>query len=177
MKMREKFEGVVKDFQDELAAIRTGRASASLVEDLEVEAYETKMPLKELAAVSIPEARQILIAPWDQSVLEAVEKALLAAGLNPTPEGNVLRLNLPPLTGEDRERLMREVGEKAEAARVKVRHVRRELMDEVERLEREKQLSEDESFAKKKATDEEVKEVNQRIDQLVEEKKQQLSLR
>lgn len=174
--MGRKFEGIIKDFQDELATTRTGRASASLVEDLEVGAYGTKMPLKELAAIAIPEARQILISPWDKSVLEAVEKALRTVGFNPAVEGAVLRLNLPPLTGEDRERLMKEVGEKAEEARVKVRQERRGAVDEIERLEREKQLSEDEAFARKKVLDEEVKGVNRQIAELAEEKKRQLAL-
>jgi len=176
MQAREEFEQVIRSLQSDLVAIRTSRASASLVENLEIEAYETKMPLKELAAISIPEARQILIAPWDQSVLKAVENALRAAGFNPTPEGQTLRLNLPQLTGEDRERLMREVGEKAEEARGRIRGVRRGLIDEVERLEREKQLSEDESFAKKKVIDDDVKKFNQQVEELAEEKKRQLAL-
>lgn len=170
------FNRIIEGFKNELAAIRTGRASASLVEDLEVAAYGTKMPLKELAAIAIPEARQILISPWDKSVLEAVEKALRTVGFNPVAEGVVLRFNLPPLTGEDRERLMKEVGEKAEEARVKVRQERRGAVGEIERLEREKQLSEDEAFARKKALDEEVKEVNRQIAGLAEEKKKQLAL-
>jgi len=172
MQVGENFERIIEDFRGELAAIRTGRASASLVEDLEVAAYETKMPLKELAAIAVPEARQILITPWDKSVLEAVEAALRAAGLNPVVEGAALRINLPPLTGEDRERLVKEVGKKAEDARVRVRQVRRRMIDEIERLEREKQLSEDEAFARKKVVDEEVKEINKRIAELAEEKKQ-----
>ncbi len=176
MQVGEKFEGIIKDFHSDLAAIRTGRASAALVEDLEVEAYESQMPLKELAAIAVPETRQILITPWDKSVLRAIEKVLRVAGFNPVVGESALRLNLPPLTGEDRERLAREVGERAEGARMEVRRVRRDAISEVERLEREKQLSEDEAFAKKKAIDEEVREVNRRIEELVEEKKRQLAL-
>jgi len=171
-----RFEPIIEELKESLATIRTGRASASLVEDLEVEAYETKMKLKELAAIAVPEARQILVTPWDKTVLGVIEKTLQAAGFNPVVEGDFLRLNLPSLTGEDRERLMGEVGEKAEEAKIKVRGVRRKATEEIERLEKEKQLSEDEAFAQKKEIDEEVKEANRRIAELAEEKKRQLSL-
>lgn len=171
-----KFDQTIEEFKEVLATVRTGRASSALVEDLEVEAYGSRMLLKELAAIAVPEARQILITPWDKSIIEAVGKALQIAGFNPAAEGGALRVNLPPLTREDRERLIKEVGEKAEEARVKVRGIRRDEMTEVERLEREKQLSEDEAFAQEKRIDEEVKEANQKIVELAEEKKAQLKL-
>lgn len=171
-----RFDPIIEELKASLAAIRTGRASAALVEDLPITVYETRMKLKELAAIAAPEARQILITPWDKTILEAVVKALQIAGFNPVVEGDTLRLNLPPLTGEDRQRLMREVGEKAEEAKIKVRGVRREMMEGVERLEREKQLSEDEAFARKGQIDEEVKEANRQIEQLAQEKKKQLEL-
>lgn len=171
-----RFEPIIEELKESLATIRTGRASASLVEDLEVEAYETKMKLKELAAIAVPEARQILVTPWDKTVLGVIEKTLQAAGFNPVVEGDLLRLNLPSLTGEDRERLVGEVGEKVEEAKIKVRGVRRKATEEIERLGKEKQLSEDEAFAQKKEIDEEVKEANRRIAELAEEKKRQLSL-
>ena len=171
-----RYNQAVEEFKESLATLRTGRASSALVEDLEVEAYGSRMTLKELAAIAVPEARQILVTPWDKSIIEAVEKALRVVGFNPAMEGEVLRINLPPLTREDRERLMKEVGEKAEGARVKVRGIRRDAVSEVERLEREKQLSEDEAFSQKKAIDEEVKEINQEIADLAEEKKMQLEL-
>ena len=171
-----RFEPIIEELKESLATIRTGRASASLVEDLEVEVYETKMKWKELAAIAVPEARQILVTPWDKTVLGVIENTLQAAGFNPVVEGDLLRLNLPSLTGEDRERLMGEVGEKVEEAKIKVRGVRRKATEEIERLEKEKQLSEDAAFAQKKEIDEEVKEANRRITELAEEKKRQLSL-
>jgi len=171
-----RFEQIIEELRTTLAAIRTGQASTSLVENLEVKAYETTMKLKELAAITVPEARQIRITPWDKAVLEAIEKALREASFNPVVEDSTLRLVLSPLTGEDRERLMREVGERAEEAKIKLRGERREAIGEVERLEKEKQISEDEVFATKKEINEEVKEANRRITELAEEKKQQLSL-
>lgn len=171
-----RFEQIIKELKTTLAAIRTGQASTSLVENLEVKAYETTMKLKELAAITVPEVRKIRITPWDKAVLEVIEKALREAGFNPVVEDSTLRLAIPPLTGEDRERLIREVGEKAEEAKIKLRGERREVIGEVERLEKEKQLSEDEVFAAKKEIDEEVKEANRRITELAEEKKRQLAL-
>jgi ribosome recycling factor len=166
----------IEDLKKDLAKIRTGRASASLVEDLKVEAYETTMVLRELAAISVPEARQLLITPWDKSTLEAAEKALREAGFSPVVADDALRINLPPLTGEDRERLRREVGECAEAAKAKVRGIRREVVSEVGRMEEAKELSKDEVFARKKKIDEKVKEANRQIIELAEEKKAQLEL-
>lgn len=174
--LEQELRNIVERLQTDLATIRTGRASSALVEDLQVEVYGTKMGLKELAAIAIPEARQILITPWDKTVLEAIQKALQVAGFNSIAEGSALRLSLPPLTGEDRERLIREVGEKAEEAKIKVRGVRREAMEEIDQLEKEKQLSEDEAFARRGEIDEEVKEANSKIAELAEEKKRQLEL-
>jgi len=171
-----RFEQIIEELRTTLAAIRTGQASTSLVENLEVKAYETMMKLKELAAITVPEARQIRVTPWDKAVLKAIEKALREAGFNPVVEDSTLRLAIPPLTGEDRERLMREVGERAEEAKNKVRGERREAIDEVERLEKERQFSEDEAFTAKREINEEVKEANRRIIELAEEKKRQLSL-
>lgn len=171
-----RFESVIEELKTTLAAIRTGRASPSLVEDLEVEAYETKMCLKELTTISIPEARQIRVTPWDKSIIGEIERSLREAGFSPVVEEDVLRIDLSPLTGEDRERLVREVGEKAEEAKIKVRGERRKEIEEIERMEEEKQISEDEAFTTKKKIDEEVREANQQIVKLAEEKKQQLLL-
>jgi len=170
------FDQIIEELKSTLAVVRTGRASSALVEDLQVEAYGTKMKLKELAAIAVPEARQILITPWDKTVLEVVTKTLQITGFNPIVEGTALRLTFPPLTGEDRQRLMRQVGEKAEEARIKVRGVRREMMEEVEQRQRKKQISEDEAFFRKGEVEEEVKEANRQIEQLAQEKKKQLTL-
>ncbi|NIT04456.1 ribosome recycling factor [Candidatus Saccharibacteria bacterium] len=174
--LERKLEGVIQKFQSDLATIRTGRASASLVEDLKVEAYGATMTLKELASITIPEPRQILIAPWDKTVFKDIEKALRAADLNPTVDEEVVRVVLPPLTGETREKLIREVGERAEEAKVGVRVVRRDAVEEVEKAKESKELSEDDSFIQKKKIDELVENYNRRMDGISQEKKNQLEI-
>ena len=160
----------------DLSAIRTGRATAAMIEDLKVEAYGSVMTLKELASIAVPEPRQLLITPWDKSVMPEIEKGLQAAGFNPTAGENDLRIVFPPLTGEERERIMKEVGEQAEEAKVAVRNVRRDEIAEIERAEKNKEISEDEKFVQKKNVDEVVENYNRQIEEISQEKKSQLEL-
>ncbi len=141
-KMRKAIEALGR----ELATIRTGRASPSLVEHIKVEYYGTSIPLIQIASVSAPEARLLLIQPWEKGTLSSIEKAILKSdlGLNPLNDGTVIRLVIPELTEERRKELVRVVRKRIEQGRVSIRNVRRETIDELRRLEREKQLSEDE---------------------------------
>lgn len=172
--LKQKFEDIVRKLADDLSVIRTGRASTSLVEGLEVQAYDAKMTLKELASITIPEPRQILISPWDQTTLVEIEKVLRIKGFNPTVEGNTLRIALPSLTGEEREKLLREVSGKAEEAKVATRLARRETVEKVEEEEKNKEISKDESFTQKKEIDQLLEEYNRRINELAKEKSEQL---
>jgi len=171
-----KFEQSIKKLQSDLATIRTGRASSSLVEDIKVEAYDSVTTLKELAAISIPEPRQILINPWDKSTVEAIEKALRANDLNPTVDADSIRIVLPALTGEVRDRLMREVGERAEETKVAFRMVRRSEVESIEKAKENKEISKDEGFVQKKKVAELLEEFNKRVEQISQEKKEQLEL-
>lgn len=174
--LERKLEEIIRNFQSDLATIRTGRASTALVEDLKVEVYDSVSSLKELASISIPEPRQILINPWDKSVVKEIEKALRVKGFNPTVDESSLRIVLPSLTGEERERLMGEVGERAEGAKVAARLVRREAVEKVEKAEREKEISEDEKFVQKKKIDELAENYKRRIEEVSREKKSQLEI-
>lgn len=171
---------VLAKFQSELTAIRTGRASSALVENLRVpDPYgpsSGSLTVRELASIAIPETRQILITPWDKGVLVALERALRESGFNPASEAGALRIVLPPLTGEERENLVKEVGVKAESARVALRGVRHEKVTDAERAKDAKEISEDELFTQKKIIDDLMAEFNQKIDQTSQEKKQQLSM-
>lgn len=167
---------VVQKFQADLATIRTGRASASLVEDLKIEVYGSVMTLKEVAAITTPEPRQILVSPWDKTVLKEIEKALRTDGFNPVVDEGLLRIVLPPLTGEVREELMRKVGEQAEEARVSIRIARRKAVEKVEKAKESKEISEDEEFIQKKKINELVERYNKRIDEISREKNGQLSI-
>ena len=131
----------------DLGAIRTGRASTALVERIGVEYYGTSTPLNQLASISVPEAHSIVIQPWDRSALGAIEKAILKSdvGLTPNVDGTVVRLNIPPLTEERRRDLVRLVHKRMEEARVEIRNHRRDIADDLKRLERDGELGADEA--------------------------------
>jgi len=154
-KMARAVEAMERDFQ----GIRTGRASTSLVERIHVEYYGTQTPLNQLAGISVPEPHQIVIQPWDRSVLGAIEKAIQKSdsGLVPNVDATVVRLNLPPLTEERRRDLVRVVHKRMEEARVEIRNFRREAADELRKEERESRMGADEAHREletlQKATD------------------------
>ena len=136
-------EAMERDFQ----AVRTGRASTALVERIPVEYYGTQTPLNQLASISVPEAHQVVIQPWDRSVLGAIEKAILRSdvGLTPNVDGTVVRLVIPPLTEERRRDLVKIVHKRMEEARVEIRNHRREAAEEIKRREREGEIGADEA--------------------------------
>src|SRR5690606_24839109 len=129
-----------------LASIRTGRASTGLVEHLQVDAYGSTMPLNQLANISTPEARLIVIQPYDAGMIKAIEKAIQNSdiGINPSNDGRVIRLGIPQLTEERRRELVKVVRHRVEDVKVSVRNQRREAIDDLKQLEAEKLISEDE---------------------------------
>ena len=131
----------------DLAAIRTGRASPALVERIRVDYYGTPTPLPQVAAITAPEPRLLVIQPWDKSVFGAIEKAILKSdlGLTPVSDGKVIRLPIPPLTEERRRDLVKMIRRRVEEARVTIRNCRRDAIEEFKKLEREKKISEDDS--------------------------------
>jgi ribosome recycling factor len=138
----------VEALRKELTTIRTGRAHPGLVEHLRVDYYGAPTPLNQLATISVPEPRLLVIQPWDRQSLGAIEKAIHKAdlGLNPANDGIVIRLAIPQLTEERRKELAKVVHKKVEEGRVSVRNVRRDCHDELRRLQKEKQISEDAQF-------------------------------
>ena len=141
-----KMARAVEAMERDLQGIRTGRASTSLVERIHVDYYGTQTALNQLAGISIPEAHQIVIQPWDRSVLGAIEKAIIKSdiGLTPNVDGTVVRLNIPQLTEERRRDLVRVVHKRMEEARVEIRNLRRDAADQLKKLEREGDLGTDE---------------------------------
>lgn len=141
-----KMKKSIEALRHNLSSIRTGRASSALVENLQVEAYGSTMPLNQLAGITIPEARMIMIQPYDASTMKAIEKAIQNSelGLNPNNDGRVIRLILPQLTEERRRDLTKLVRNKVEESKVALRNVRRDALDDVKQLEHEKLISEDE---------------------------------
>ena len=142
-KMARAVEVMQRDFQ----GVRTGRASTALVERIHVDYYGTETPLNQLAGISVPEAHQIVIQPWDRSVLGAIEKAILKSdiGLQPNVDGTVVRLNIPPLTEDRRKELVRVVHKRMEEARVEIRNIRRDVADELKKEERDGEVGADEA--------------------------------
>jgi ribosome recycling factor len=142
-KMLRAVEAMERDFQ----GFRTGRASTALVERITVDYYGTQTPLNQLASISVPEAHQIVIQPWDRGVLSAIEKAILKSdvGLTPNVDGTVVRLNIPPLTEERRKDIVRSVHKRMEEAKVEVRNLRREANDGIKREEKDGAIGADEA--------------------------------
>jgi ribosome recycling factor len=167
--LKRRMQGALQTLKQELGGLRTGRASASLVEPIQVDAYGTHMPLNQLASVSVPEPRLISIQVWDKSMVHAVEKAIAGSslGLSPSTEGQVLRLRIPELNEERRRDLVKVAHKYAEAARIAVRHVRRDGIDVLKKLEKEHKISEDEqkrsSDQVQKTTDEIIAEVDKML--------------
>lgn len=146
--MAEKMEKSVEAFKNELAKIRTGRASLALLDDIKVHAYGSDMPLNQVSTLTIPESRTIAIQPWDPQVLGAIEKAILKSdiGLTPVNDGKIIRLNIPQLTEERRRELVKQVKKIAEEFRVAVRNVRRDAIDILKKQKKDKEISEDDLF-------------------------------
>ncbi len=140
-----KMRKAVETLRRELVTIRTGRASPALVERLTIDYYGVPTPLNQLAGISAPEARLLVIQPWDRNVLPAIEKAILKSdlGLNPTNDGRVIRLIIPQLSEERRRDLVKVVHRKVEEGRVAIRNVRRESLEELKEMEKEKLITED----------------------------------
>jgi Ribosome recycling factor len=158
----EDMKKAVQYFKNEIAGLRTGRASTALVEEIKVDYYGSKVPIKQLASVSVPEANQIVLQVWDKGAVELVEKAIIEnLNLTPQKQGNILRLTLPPLTEERRRELVRMLHKMAEEARVAVRNIRR---DAKELIEDQEGVSEDEIKRAlerlQKLTDKHIEEIN-----------------
>ncbi len=167
--LKRRMQGAIALLKQELGGLRTGRASASLLDPIHVEAYGSQMPLNQLATISVPEPRMISVQVWDKSMVHPVEKAIIAAnlGLNPATEGQVLRLRIPELNEERRKELVKVAHKYAEAARVAVRHVRRDGLDILKKLEKDHKISEDDhknqSDQVQKATDHAIAEIDQML--------------
>jgi ribosome recycling factor len=147
-----KMQKTVQILKREMETIRSGRATSALVDQIMVEAYGTSTPLSQLASVSVPEARLLLIQPWDRSIVGSVQKAIQKSdlGLNPMSDGEILRLVIPPPTEERRKELVKVVHKRVEDAKIAVRNVRRDALEELRKLEKDKKVSKDEEM---RATD------------------------
>jgi ribosome recycling factor len=176
VKARERMDKAVGALKDEFTTLRTGRASAGLLDQVMVEAYGATVPINQVAAVSVPEPRSLTVSVWDRGVVVSVEKAIRSAGLglNPVVEGQNLRIPIPPLTEERRRDLAKLAGKYAEQQRIAVRNVRRDAMDELKHAEKDHVITQDElkrmSDEVQHATDAAIK----RVDELLKTKEQEI---
>lgn len=161
-------EKAIEHFKNELGKIRTGRANSALVEDLLVDYYGTKTPLKQIASINTPEPRQIVIQPWDKGALVSIEAAIRESdlNLNPNNDGTLVRINLPMLTEERRRDMVKMLNQKAEEGRIAVRSIREEIWKEIQDTEKEGKMSEDDKFKGKDKLQEIVDEYNKKIEEI-----------
>ncbi|MBI4134813.1 MAG: ribosome recycling factor [Candidatus Sungbacteria bacterium] len=174
--MKPRLLEALERLRGEVASLRTGRATPALVEDLEVEYYGVVQPLKAVSAISVPEPRQIFIAPWDKGAMEPIQKAIRESnlGMNPIADSAGIRLTLPLLTEERRKELTKFLGQKLEEARIVVRKIREEVIKELDKAERERTISKDSHFRGKEQVQKLVDETNKKIEEMGAQKEREI---
>lgn len=163
--IKRRMDGAIEALRKEFSGLRTGRASANMLDSVQVHAYGGIVPLKQVANVSVPESRMLSVQVWDATLVKAVEKGIMEAGLglNPQPEGSTIRVPVPELNEERRRDLTKVAGKYAESARISVRNIRRDSMDAIKKSEKDSEISEDES---RRLSDEVQKNTDQYIEKI-----------
>ncbi len=176
LESEDRMDKALDHLKSELRMVRTGRASTALVENLRADYYGTSTPLKQLANLSTPEPALIVIKPFDTSAIKDIEKAIIASsiGLNPNSDGRLIRLNVPPLSGERRQQLANQIKQMAEAARVSVRNVRRDANKQIDQIQKDKVITEDQRDNAKKDIDETTKKYIDQIDEALKNKTEEI---
>lgn len=174
---RSEFNKLVEFFQKDIQGIRTNRASADLVSTIMINVYDTKTPLEQLASISVPEPRTLVIQPWDKNILKEIEKTLSSADLGTTPtlQDNLIRLTLPPLNEESRNRLVKILHAKLENARNSLRIARDKVKEEIIKMEREKEIGEDEKYRLLEELDKVTREYQEKIKEIEEIKEKEIT--
>lgn len=174
--LKERMEKSIGAFKEKLSEIRAGRANPAILNKVKIDYYGTPTPINQVAGVSVPEARLIVIQPWDVSVLKDIEKAILASdiGLNPNNDGKVIRLNFPELNEERRKELVKEVKKMAEEAKIAVRAIRRDAIENYRKMQKDSEITEDEL----KTAEEDVQKITDKnvneIDKILENKEKEI---
>jgi ribosome recycling factor len=173
---REKMRKALDHLRDEFAGVRSGRAVPGLVEKLKVDYYGSEVPLQQLAGFSVPEPRMLVVSPYDKGAIKSIEKAIQASdlGINPSNDGQVIRLTFPPLTEERRKELVKVVKHRAEEGRIAVRNIRRQARHDLEAFEKDGDLSEDELDRAEKELEKLTHDVVSEIDEILARKEQEL---
>lgn len=174
--LKQKLAHIFEVLRGEVAGIRTGRVTSALVEDLEVDYYGTKTPLKAIAAISTIEPRSLLIQPWDKAAVQQIEKAIQNStlGLAPITDRDAIRLSVPALTEERRKELAKVLGKFVEEARIRVRQAREEALREIDGREKQKEISEDEKFRERGEVQKAVDAMNQKVEEVAGAKENEI---
>jgi len=175
-KVKPEMDKVIAFLERELSKVRTGRSSVSLVEDIVVDCFGQKFPLKQLASISSPEPKQIIIQPWDKSYIEGIEKAISnsSLGTSPVVDKDIIRIFLPPLSDEYRRTLVRVLSEKQEEARKTIRHWRGEAWEQVQNETKTGEIREDDKFRAKDELQKVVDEYNKKVEEIGEKKEKEI---
>ncbi len=175
-KVEAKMKKSIESFQHEIAAIRTGKATTALLDRVKADAYGQSMPLKQLGNVGVQDAHTLMVQVWDKSMVAAVEKAIRDAnlGLNPAAEGQSIRVSIPPLTEERRKEYVKLTKKYGEDTKIALRNLRREILHGVDKLEKDKEISEDEKSRSKKDADDLVHKYEKQINDLIAQKEKEI---
>ncbi|MEK7652980.1 MAG: ribosome recycling factor [Patescibacteria group bacterium] len=170
------FNKAIEHFKTDIATLKTGRANPAILDGVVVEAYGAKTPLNQLASISVPEARSIIVQPWDKNIVKEVEKAITQAdlGINPTNEGDKIRIVFPQMTEESRKEIVKILKEKMEKARIAIRTVREKIKEEILEAEKNKEFGEDERFKEVEELDKKTGEYNDKIKEIGEKKEAEI---
>ena len=173
---KEEFSKALEHFQTEINGLKTGRANPAILDGVRIEAYGTLNPIINVASVAVPDARSLIIQPWDKSIIKEIEKGIIEANLNlnPVSDGDKLRINLPPLTEETRKEIVKLLNQKAEDAKIALRMVRDKAKDEIIAAEKDKEFGEDEKFRLLEELDKKVGAYNDQIKSLMEKKEAEI---
>lgn len=172
------FDGVIEQYKSDIANIRTGRASPALVEDIMVEYYGQRLRVKELASIVVPEPRALLITPWDKAAVEPISGAIRKSdiGIQPIVDGNAIRLMIPLLTEERRREHIKNLNKKGEEAKIKIRRVREEVWDNIQKMEKDGKIREDDKFRGKDDLQKLIDGYNAKIEELEKKKENELMI-
>jgi len=173
---KEQFDKVLEHFHHELSSVRTGRANPALLSTVMVESYGAKVPLQQVASITVSDAKTLTISPWDKSQLQEIEKGIIAANLGFTPgnDGNVIRINLPPLTEDRRKEMVKLVGQMAESARIGIRQIREDMVKELKRSEAAGDITKDDLAHEQKKLQDMVDDLNSQVKDGADDKEQEL---
>lgn len=174
--LKPKYNDVINHLKEQLSVMRTGRANPSMVESVSVKAYDSTMKVKELASIKTEDSKTLIVDPFDDNVLQAIEKGIHESdiGLSPSVDGKIIRLNVPQMTEENRKEIVKTMRERLEDAKIKIRQIREEARDEVNKMEQDGDISEDEKYKILDEIDTVTREYTDKIDQIGDDKEEEI---